>query len=264
MKIWFVRILWGIVGIAVLLVVFFANEVESQRRLTKPKIAIHSEDENTFLTSQELLTRLQIRHLFFDKMRVKDLKVQRIERVIAAMPEVKNVNVYRHLGAELSIDLNLRKPIARVFNRQGESYYLDQEGFMMYRSPSHTARVLVFSGEINVPYNPRIHCDFINNPNLKSSREIDQIYRISNYVCNDPLMHRLIGQVYRDSIGDFILIPMLGEQQIVFGSARSIKEVSDKFNRLKHFYKEALPHEGWNKYKEISVKYEGQIVCRKK
>ena len=264
MKIWFVRILWGIVGIAVLLVVFFANEVESQRRLTKPKIAIHSEDENTFLTSQELLTRLQIRHLFFDKMRVKDLKVQRIERVIAAMPEVKNVNVYRHLGAELSIDLNLRKPIARVFNRQGESYYLDQEGFMMYRSPSHTARVLVFSGEINVPYNPRIHCDFINNPNLKSSREIDQIYRISNYVCNDPLMHQLIGQVYLEADGDFILIPLLGEQQIIFGPARSTKEVSDKFERLTHFYKEALPHEGWNKYKEISVKYEGQIVCRKK
>jgi cell division protein FtsQ len=77
-------------------------------------------------------------------------------------------------------------------------------------------------------------------------------------------MHRLIGQVFLDSRGDFILIPLLGDQQIIFGAARSDKEVADKFERLKHFYKEALPHEGWNKYKEISVKYEGQIVCRKK
>jgi cell division protein FtsQ len=135
---------------------------------------------------------------------------------------------------------------------------------MMYRSALHTARTLVFSGYIPDPYNPRLHCDFINNSNLKSSQKIGQIYRISNYVCNDPLMHKLIGQVYLEPDGDFILIPLLGEQQIVFGPARSTEEVSDKFERLSHFYKEALPHEGWNKYKEISVKYEGQIVCRKK
>jgi cell division protein FtsQ len=180
------------------------------------------------------------------------------------MAEVKEVDVYKHLGSDWEIKLALRKPIARIFNTKGQSYYLDQDGFMMNRSSLHTARVLVFSGYIHDAYNPRRHCDFINNSNLKSSQKVGQIYRISNYVCNDPLMQQLIGQVYLESDGDFILIPMVGEQQIIFGPARSTKEVSDKFERLKHFYKEALPHEGWNKYKEISVKYDGQIVCRKK
>jgi cell division protein FtsQ len=197
-------------------------------------------------------------------MLANELNVHSIERAIAAMAEVKDVNVYKHLGAQWEIKLALRKPIARIFNTSGQSYYLDQDGFMMYRSTLHTARVLVFSGAIKDVYNPHLNCDFINNPNLKSSQKIGQIYRISNYVCNDPLMHKLIGQVYLNSNGDFILIPLVGEQQIVFGPARSNKEVSDKFERLSHFYKEALPHEGWNKYKEISVKYEGQIVCRKK
>jgi cell division protein FtsQ len=197
-------------------------------------------------------------------MLANELNVHSIERAIAAMAEVKDVNVYKHLGAQWEIKLALRKPIARIFNTSGQSYYLDQDGFMMYRSTLHTARVLVFSGAIKDVYNPHLNCDFINNPNLKSSQKIGQIYRISNYVCNDPLMHKLIGQVYLNPNGDFILIPLVGEQQIVFGPARSNKEVSDKFERLSHFYKEALPHEGWNKYKEISVKYEGQIVCRKK
>lgn len=264
MKIWLIRIFWTLLAIGTVVVFYFAAQADANRLLGTPKVAIHTDDENTFLTKRELLTRLQIKQLLHKEMPVKELQVQRIERAIAAMPEVKHVDVYRHLGAKLEIDLTLRKPIARIFNTQGQSYYLDQEGFMMYRSALHTARVLVFSGHINEPYNPRIHCDFINNPNLKSSRKIAQIYRISNYVCNDPLMHRLIGQVYLDSKGDFILIPLLGDQQIIFGPARSNKEVTDKFERLKHFYKEALPYEGWNKYKEISVKYEGQIVCRKK
>jgi cell division protein FtsQ len=264
MKIWLLRIFWLLLFVGVGVVFYFAGQAEQRKVLKTPLISIHAEDENAFLTEEELKDRLQLRELFRSKMLANELNVHSIERAIAAMAEVKDVNVYKHLGAQWEIKLALRKPIARIFNTSGQSYYLDQDGFMMYRSTLHTARVLVFSGAIKDVYNPHLNCDFINNPNLKSSQKIGQIYRISNYVCNDPLMHKLIGQVYLNSNGDFILIPLVGEQQIVFGPARSNKEVSDKFERLSHFYKEALPHEGWNKYKEISVKYEGQIVCRKK
>jgi cell division protein FtsQ len=264
MKIWLIRIFWLLIAVGVVIVFYFSNVSAQKTHLNIPKVAIHADDENAFLTKQELLDRLKIRRLFDRKMEAKDLKIHTIERAIAGMAEVKEVEVFKHLGSNWEIKLALRKPIARIFNSKGQSYYLDQDGFMMNRSALHTARVLVFSGHIHDAYNPRVHCDFINNSNLKSSQKIGQIYRISNYVCNDPLMHQLIGQVYLESDGDFILIPLLGEQQIVFGPARSTKEVSDKFERLTHFYKEALPREGWNKYKEISVKYEGQIVCRKK
>ena len=105
--------------------------------------------------------------------------------------------------------------------------------------------------------------EIINNDSLKSIRKLDDIYRISNYVCKDSLMNALIGQVYLEKNGDFILIPLVGKQTILFGSANSDEVVADKFNRLKVFYKEGMPHEGWEKYNTIIVKYEGQIVCRK-
>jgi len=106
--------------------------------------------------------------------------------------------------------------------------------------------------------------EIINNDSLKSIKKIDEIYRISSYVCNDTLMSKLIGQVYLEKNGDFILIPLLGDQKIIFGSAYSEQEINEKFDRLRVFYEEAMPYEGWDKYNEISVKYEGQIVCRKR
>jgi cell division protein FtsQ len=106
--------------------------------------------------------------------------------------------------------------------------------------------------------------DFINNDSLKSIKKIDDVFRISNYVCNDPLLYKLIGQAYLEKDGDFVLIPLVGDQKIVFGTAHTEEEVAEKFSRIKTFYKEAMPYEGWNKYSEISVKYEGQIVCRKR
>jgi cell division protein FtsQ len=59
------------------------------------------------------------------------------------------------------------------------------------------------------------------------------------------------------------MTPVIGDQKIVFGKAHSERHVREKFQRLKVFYKEAIPYEGWSKYSEISLKYEGQIVCKK-
>jgi cell division protein FtsQ len=59
-------------------------------------------------------------------------------------------------------------------------------------------------------------------------------------------------------------VPIVGDQKIVFGSAESEEEVENKCTRLKVFYKEVMPFEGWEKYEEINVKYEGQIVGRKR
>jgi cell division protein FtsQ len=174
------------------------------------------------------------------------------------------VKVFKRIGNKWDIQLELRKPIARIFNKFGQSFYLDQDGFLMNRSSLHTARVLVFSGNIKDRFEPNSIFKIINNDSLKSIRNLDDIYRISNYVCNDPILHKMIGQVYRENNGDFVLIPIVGDQKIILGTAQSDAVVKDKFERLLDFYKEAMPFEGWNKYSEISVKYEGQIVCRKR
>ncbi len=64
------------------------------------------------------------------------------------------------------------------------------------------------------------------------------------------------GQKLHVKIGDNV--------KIIFGTAYSNEEVREKFRKLKIFYTEAIPYEGWNKYEEISLKYDKQIVCKKK
>ena len=59
-------------------------------------------------------------------------------------------------------------------------------------------------------------------------------------------------------------MPLVGDQKIIFGSAYSEKEVTEKFKKLRIFYNEAMPYEGWETYSEISLKYEDQIVCKRK
>ena len=102
-----------------------------------------------------------------------------------------------------------------------------------------------------------------NNKNLITKYSLDDIYRISRYVCNDPFFSLQIGQIHKEKNGDFVLVPRVGEQKIIFGSALSNEEVKVKFRKLADFYKEGLPYEGWNAYDCINLSFENQVVCSK-
>ena len=263
MKKVFLIIFWVLFAVGLILIVFFANTENNNDVAKKPDISIHVEGENAFLTESELLDRLIYKRLYQKNMKVNFVNVKKIEAAIIKMEEVKKVRAYKNIGNSWNIDVELRNPIARIFTLSQKAYYLDDEGFTMGRSSLHTAHVLVFSGFITENMEKSSVKEIINNDSLKSIRKLDDIYRISNYVCRDSLMNALIGQVYLEKNGDFILIPLVGKQTILFGSANSDEVVADKFNRLKVFYKEGMPHEGWEKYNTLIVKYEGQLVCRK-
>ena len=145
---------------------------------------------DTFLTDQELILRLKNESLLFDGQVHEKLNIKKIESFILKMP-VRRAQVYKRINNEWNIDIELIKPIARIFNNSGETYYLDADGKKMKRSDIHTARILVFTGNIHDKFNAETAISIINNDSLKSIRDLDDIFHISNYVCNDPLLQSL-------------------------------------------------------------------------
>ncbi len=254
----------GLIAILVTITVGFVYRAQGKTVMNEPVIPVPPEGENIFLTGGELIDRLKAEGLIFPGQTFDQLDVEKIEAYITSLGEVRDARVYTKIGPDWSIHIVLRKPIARIFNKYNESFYLDSEGYTLSPGGLHTARVLVVNGEIpDRLSSPPVH-ELINNDSLKSIRKLDDVYRITNYVCNDPFLLAQVAQINYNKKGEFVLIPQVGGHTIVFGSALSEKEVSDKFEKLKTFYRYGLPYEGWDKYDEIVLKYDGQIVCKKK
>ncbi len=263
MKKWIKIGFWVIFAIAVFVGMSMSKTSQTDETSSKPKIFIHVDGENAFLTEDEVYTRLTRKGLVYQYQKIEKLPVKKIEDYLESMSEIKECKVYANLGGTWNIDIQLRKPIARIFNNFGETFYLDDLGFPMATSPLYTARVVVVTGNIPDRAHSKSVDEIINNDTLKTIKYLDDIYRISNYVCNDPFLIAQIGQIHREKNGDFVLIPQVGGQKIIFGSANSDEEVAKKFKKLIVFYKEGLPFEGWNKYDLINLKFEKQIVCKK-
>lgn len=258
------KIAGGILAILLILVgLIAAVKREGQRKISDPNIVVHVEGAEALLNNQELKERLLFQRIYTPGVPVDQLDLLAIEKAVKRMEEIKSVRVYKELGGKWFIEAWLRKPIARILREDGLSSYLDTEGQTIGVTSLHIANVLVITGKIKEPIRRTHVQEIINNDSLKNIRKLDDFYRISSYVCNAPFFASLIGQIYLDDKGEFVLIPLVGNQKIVFGTAHSKKQVEDKFKRLKIFYEEGIPYQGWDKYSEINVKYDGQIVCRR-
>lgn len=261
---WLKIFFWVAFAIVVVVVLSMTKTTNNETISAKPAIYIKVDGENAFLTEQELYTRLVRKGLVYPNQKVENVKVGLIEEDIEKMSEVRTVKVYKSIGGPWNIDVELRKPIARIFNKYGETFYLDDLGYTMSTSYLYTARVVVVTGDISDQKDGSTVDKIINNAPLKTKKLLDDIYRISYYVCNNPFLSAQIGQIHREKNGDFILIPQVGGQKIIFGTAISDLEVEKKFKKLILFYQDGIAYEGWNKYSEINLKYEKQIVCKKK
>lgn len=254
---------WSVTIILLIGVMSFVAMERSSEEMHSPKVHIDAKNGIFFLTEDEVINRLKLKHVFRDGMSLESLNVDTIETILNEMNEVQSSEVYCRLGGEWEIFLEIRKPISRVINQNGEQFYLDDRGELMYLSHLYTADVVPVTSNFN--FWKDIELDtvgrVIHNDSLITIGALNQIYELSSYVCNDAFLSAQITQIHLNEHGDFVLIPRVGDQKIVLGKAEDLKS---KFNRLQVFYKKGINKVGWDQYDTINLKYASQVVCTKK
>jgi cell division protein FtsQ len=174
---------------------------------------------------------------------------------------VKNAEVFLSLQGVLTVTVEQRQPLVRVFNNRGESGYLDNLGHFMPLSHKYTARVLVANGHYSDGLWAFDAKEVAENDSLTKVLVLDDVYRLASFIDKHPFWKAQINQVYYNRNHEFELIPRVGTHVILLGKAEQIEE---KFGKLFAFYKKGLPYTDWNRYDHINLKYKNQVVCTKK
>lgn len=180
-----------------------------------------------------------------------ELEIERMERVLEADPFVVDADTWIDQRNVLHVRVHQRQPLLRVLDNNGGNYYLDHDGLKMPPSKNFTARVLVATGNL-----PPWTTDFPD----KKRNALKDAFNLTKTLLADPVFADFFQQVHVNNAGEFVLVPLVGDQKIILGSTRRL---DDKLNRLKIFYQKGMPYAGWRTYETINLKYNGQIVCKK-
>lgn len=248
-----------ITGALVILVLLgFVSRHEKYAHCEGVNIDVHSAADMYFIDKDDIYHRIVNAADSVEGRRMIDINVREVESAIASMPEVKAVDVFKTIDGKLNVTVDLRVPIARIFEPTGASFYLDEQGREMPLSPKYIARVLAVNGKI---LRSKIGSD-TELPSTDSwAQQRNDLYRLAAFIDADPFWKSQIQQVYVDENIEYVLIPRVGNYEIEFGK---MSDIATKFKQLNAFYEQALGKMDWNKYKSINLKYKNQIVCSKK
>jgi len=257
--------LW-VFGLAGLLISWsFAAKKQKGAKIKSLNIQITNDNENPFISDKDVEYFFTERNDALNNTEAGKINIHTLENALNSHPAVENSEISYSLNGELKISVKQRRPLVRIINISGESYYIDSLSLLMPLSHKYSARVLVASGFINEPFSKHYSVsveELAKNELLSNNSMLDEIYYIAKSIYAHPVLSDLIHQVYLNEEKDFILYPVIGNQSIIIGKAEHVEE---KLNKLEEFYKEGMNKtDSWNKYTSINLKYKNLVVCTKK
>lgn len=182
-----------------------------------------------------------------------ELPTQLIESELKQSPYVAKADVFMDMDGVLQVIIEQRQVVVRIINQHGEEFYVDGEGKKIPVTLKYVPHVMVANGFIaegyQTPLAP-VETDLVKD-----------LVKIVNRTSDDELWKNQIVQLYVNQDRDIEIVPRVGQQQLILGSADSL---AHKLERLEKFYTHILPRVGTEAYTSVNVKYGGQIVCERK
>ncbi len=263
-----VAVLW-IIGLSGLFAsLAFVTKKEKMVVSENLTVSILNADENSFIDEEDVKEFFKERKDSILKSQLGNIHVTDLEKALNSHPSIENAEVAIDVNGDVTMDVTQRTPLVRIFNLDGESYYIDDRSKLMPLNNNYTARVLIATGYINETYAKRFSLsinELGKNAVLKDISVLDDIYFISDFISKDSVLACLIHQINVTGDKEIELYPSVGGHKIIFGEVKDAKEIKEKFDKLKLFYTEGLNKtDGWHKYATINIKYKNQVVCTKK
>ena len=240
----------GSLTLLVIVSLAFSHSRQYIRTSTGVQVMIDNTYENYFVEKDEV-TELLNGGLqdYITGSYLSDLDLRRLESNIENHPYVEKTQVYRDLQGIVMVEVTQKRPMARLFKRGAKDYYITESGEIVNESAKYTARVPLIEME---------NSSMIGNVNMNETEYGANLYKMLTEINESEFWRAQLAGLSIDKSGEITIQPQVTRQLIEFGQP---VEVSSKLKKLKIFYKQILPVQGWNTYNRVSVKYENQIIC---
>ena len=179
---------------------------------------------------------------------IDKIRIDRIRQVVESNPCVEWAKCYLTKSGNLHIEAKEREPIFRIMGQQ--NYFVDKTGEKVaYNAPIPVFMPIV-SGFLNRDTVGRELIDFVE------------------FIKSDEFLSDLIQQIYIGENRSVELIPTVGNHKILMGRLYVENEsylFGKQMDRLKQFYEsKVLDRLGWDNYSAIDLRFDKQIVLKKR
>lgn len=203
-------------------------------------IVLTDSAERRFVTEDEMRSYLRQQSLWPVGEKMSDISCARIESSLLNHPMLRTAECYKRPHGELVILLSQRRPLMRV--EADEFYYVDTDRRIMPLRASVDVPVIVVKGHIGKQQALGEMFDFVCQ------------LRQMPYWKDEITLIRVVNPKHIE------LEQPSHKYTIILGS---IDNAEQRLQQLHTLYTKGFDHIGWPDYKQIDLRFNGQIVGRK-
>lgn len=223
--------------------------IESKNIMCSGIEVVFDEDEPIKIDKDKLIRLVKATDKKVLSKMLSEINSEIIEDEIEKLPAILKADIYKLIINEkgvykgvLVVKVKHREPVMRVIT-SGNSYYLDKFGMRIPVSSSYPTNVLVTTGSISETF------------------AVEKLLPFVLYIEDNDFWKAQIQQVHIEEDGDVLLSPLVGGHIIELGD---LDNYSQKLKVMRAFYKQVLVKNNWNKYEKVSLKYNNQVVAKRR
>lgn len=211
---------------------------------------------------------------------IGEVNHRELTECITSHGSVRDARVYVDLEGTVHVTLVQRKPIMRVITAEGYDFYTTKDGHVLPAAGYAAQYMPVVTGSFGLPFDKSFAGDlvqFAGDSQKKAGENYIFLCKLINfvkYIGESDFWRSQIVQINVTEPGGggasrgagrfggeprVEFVPRIGDHVVSLGRLDGFE---GKLDNLMLFYRQAVPVEGWAKWKRIDLGYDGQIVCR--
>lgn len=231
-----------IMGYLVFAVFYFRNSSQNQV-CTRFEVLIKDSTETRFVHADDVVRLVKNKDLYPVGKQMDEVNTLDIQTAIMANKLVKSAEVYSTSNGSVIANIYQRSPILRVISDREGDFYIDKNREIMPTSSRFTVYVPIATGDISKEFAK------------------DKLYDFAKFLLENPDWDAWIEQIVVKNNEKVELIPRAGDFRILLGT---LDNYPAKLAKFALFVKKGLNIVGWNRYSEINLSFDNQVVCTKK
>lgn len=213
--------------------------MSSEARLTGVRVTL-TDPDSKFVNVRDVYVECGLDPDSVPGVLCRDFDLHGLETRLNASDKLQYANATVRSNGLVDIVVTPMVPVARVFEPDKPSYYINASGKRISAELRYHIDVPVLVGSFD------------------SIHAASRLLPLLDYISGHPKVSAMVATVTQEPDGNIIIVPTIVGHVVNFGDT---SRVAEKFALLREFYRRVSPVKGWNTYDTIAVKWRGQIVA---
>jgi hypothetical protein len=252
---------WILTAAGLLVLLGFARYDHYIQPISNIQLEISSSDQSPGFLSHVEMSRIISQLIRLDAQpKISDINIRKLESQLLTNPFVLSAAASTSINRRLTVKLQERTAMMRIYTNDDKSYYIDNQGVIFPTHPSHTQRTLIASGNIE-PLVLNKNSILRLADSTDANKILRDVYKVGTIILSNDFLKALIDQIYVNQRQQYELFTAIDGPSILLGDSKNMEQ---KISNIDFFYKAKAASSELHHFKLINASYRNQIVCIKR